>query len=234
MKILGLDRLAFAVRDLDAAISFYSGILGVACERETATAVLRFGDCELALRTPGAGGGAEAANSAALGSQNFCFRAQGDADCLLSYLTERGVRVVEPKVALRQGALGEMRSVYAFDPDFNLVEIGVYQASEQPFQVTALDHVVLVVKDFAASMKFYQNTLGMEGTAQDGHGVLRAGEQKFNVHDQKPRYAPHEPYAAMGSVECRLRFHEDERIAGMERQSYLRDPDGNLIELGKR
>lgn len=234
MKILGLDRLAFAVRDLDAAISFYGGILGLACERETTTAVLYFGDCELALRTPGLSRGPEAGNSAALGSQNFCFRAQGDADCLLSCLVERGVRVVEPKTALRQGALGEMRSVYVFDPDFNLVEIGIYQASEQPFQITALDHVVLVVKDFAASMKFYQNTLGMEGAVQDGHGVLRAGEQKFNVHDQKPRYAPHEPYAAMGSVECRLLVNEDLCIAGMCRQSCLRDSDGNLIELRKR
>lgn len=89
--------------------------------------------------------------------------------------------------------------------------------------------VILGLGGSAATTDFYQGKLGMAGADSGGHGVLWAGRQKLNVHHKKPRYAPHAPYAAMGSAALRL-VAEGEGPC-QDRPLHSRDPDGNLIEI---
>jgi catechol 2,3-dioxygenase-like lactoylglutathione lyase family enzyme len=120
--------------------------------------------------------------------------------------------------------------------------------------VRELDHLVLTVQDLQRTVAFYTRHLGMEAVSfDDGRQALHFGIQKINLH---PADAPRQPHAAHptpGSAD--LCFIVDEHIeavaerlrrdgvaielgpvrrAGAEGpvlSIYLRDPDGNLIEL---
>ena len=128
-------------------------------------------------------------------------------------------------------------------------------------RVTALDHLVLTVADVAATVAFYVDVLGMEAEVfrpADGttRTALRFGDQKINLH---PAEAPFEPMADTpmpGSADlCFLSATSLEDwqshlankgvpviegpvrrtgATGPIRSLYLRDPDGNLIEVSQR
>ncbi len=125
-------------------------------------------------------------------------------------------------------------------------------------RLTALDHLVLTVADMAATLAFYGDVLGMQAdvfTPADGstRHALCFGQQKINLH---PAAAPFDPKAARvtpGSAD--LCFLSDTPLAdwqahlgrngipieqGPIRRTgaegpilsiYVRDPDGNLIEI---
>lgn len=123
--------------------------------------------------------------------------------------------------------------------------------------VGSLDHVVLTVQDADAAIAFYRDVLGMRlQTSSDGRRALHFGEQKLNLHE--PGVAPDvvAAHPAPGSadlcfvtstpVEGVLRVlgeHGVEVLQGpVERAGatgqllsvYVRDPDGNLVELANR
>ena len=123
--------------------------------------------------------------------------------------------------------------------------------------VDALDHLVLTVRDEAASRRFYVDVLGMRAeTFGDGRLAFHFGEQKLNVHVAGAQVTPHAAAATPGSadvclrtstpVEGVLRVLEQHGIAveagpvertgavGQLLSVYVRDPDGNLIELANR
>ena len=122
-------------------------------------------------------------------------------------------------------------------------------------KLTSLDHLVLTVADVAATVRFYSEVLGMEAQVfgDPPRHALGFGRQKINLH---PAAAPYEPKAARpmpGSAD--LCFLSDQPLAewqaqlarhgvavelgpvprtgaeGPIRSLYLRDPDGNLIEI---
>ena len=123
--------------------------------------------------------------------------------------------------------------------------------------VTALDHLVLTVRNIEATCAFYCDVLGMRRvTFGAGRHALEFGVQKINLHEAGREFEPKAAQATPGSAD--LCFLTDEPIADVaahwqkcsvkiaqgpvERTGavgrllslYCRDPDGNLIEVANR
>jgi len=123
-------------------------------------------------------------------------------------------------------------------------------------RIASLDHLVLTVSDPEATIAFYER-LGMRREEfGDGRLALRFGDQKLNLHRAGNAIQPHARRPTPGSADiCLLvegRLDDVEReleVAGVAfelgpvqrtgaigplRSLYLRDPDGNLVELSER
>lgn len=120
-----------------------------------------------------------------------------------------------------------------------------------------LDHLVLTVADVEATVAFYERVLGMTGvTFAGGRRALAFGEQKINLHPHGREFEPKALRPTPGSadlcfltgvplaeVQAHLAACGVAVIEGPVRRTgatgpilsvYLRDPDGNLIELANR
>jgi len=112
-------------------------------------------------------------------------------------------------------------------------------------KVESLDHLVLTVRDLDATVAFYER-LGMTHvTFGDGRHALAFGSQKLNLHIAGHELEPKAARPAPGSADlCFLVDVLDpvgldvvegpvERTGatGTILSVYVRDPDGNLVEL---
>lgn len=121
-------------------------------------------------------------------------------------------------------------------------------------RVDLLDHLVLTVKDISATCDFYSRALGMEVvTFGENRKALAFGSQKINLHEAGHEVDPKAHRPTPGSADLcfiaqeplskileRFRRLEIEIIEGPVKRTgaqgpieslYLRDPDGNLIEI---
>lgn len=121
-------------------------------------------------------------------------------------------------------------------------------------KINRLDHLVLTVADLDATIAFYTRVLGMEVvTFGAGRWALRFGNSKINLHQVGREFEPKPRQPTPGSGD--LCFIIDESITevmtrlardgvaleegpvertgatGPILSCYLRDPDGNLLEL---
>ena len=117
-----------------------------------------------------------------------------------------------------------------------------------------LDHLVLPVSDIDTIAMFYTTYLGMEKRVFGENRVaLHFGDQKINLHPAGWDYEPKARVSIAGSAD--LCFIVSERVEALQtkfvqlgvdivegpvertgatgrlRSIYIRDPDGNLIEL---
>jgi len=120
--------------------------------------------------------------------------------------------------------------------------------------VAALDHFVLTVADVARACDFYTRALGMRVVRfGEGRVALHFGQQKINLHQADRTFDPKakaptpgsadlcfllagtlaEAIAHLGALSIAIELGPVERTGatGKIRSVYLRDPDGNLIEL---
>jgi glyoxylase I family protein len=128
IRIRELDHLVLRVIDLDRMLRFYCDALGCTVERRQESiglVQLRAGRSLLDLvpvagklgRAGGAPPGAEGRNL-----DHFCFRVEPfDESAIRSHLQVHGVAV--GPVESRYGAEGEGPSIYATDPEGNVVEL---------------------------------------------------------------------------------------------------------------
>ena len=123
-------------------------------------------------------------------------------------------------------------------------------------KITALDHLVLTVANIEKSIAFYTQVLGMEEiTFGEGRKALLFGRQKINLHQRGAEVLPNAQNAACGTADLclltdtplpqvltELQQHGIEPIGGVVPRTgavgaiesvYLRDPDGNLLEISR-
>lgn len=120
--------------------------------------------------------------------------------------------------------------------------------------ISRLDHLVLTVASIERSCLFYESVLGMKVVRfGEGRTALHFGNQKINLHESGKEFMPKAAAPTRGSGD--LCFITDTAISlvidhlealnipveqgpvkrngaeGAIHSVYIRDPDGNLLEL---
>jgi catechol 2,3-dioxygenase-like lactoylglutathione lyase family enzyme len=121
-------------------------------------------------------------------------------------------------------------------------------------KIDRLDHLVLTVLSIDATCDFYSRVLGMKiVTFGEGRKALQFGRQKINLHERGKEFEPKALHPTAGSGDLcfitqvplpqvldHIRACGAEILEGPVRRTgamgpiesvYLRDPDGNLIEV---
>lgn len=121
--------------------------------------------------------------------------------------------------------------------------------------ITALDHLVLTVRDIGQTLDFYTKILGMQEISfGDNRKALQFGVQKINLHEQGKEILPNAKNANVGTADlCLLTDTPLTQVidilnkngvavleggivkrtgaVGVIHSVYCYDPDGNLIEI---
>lgn len=121
-------------------------------------------------------------------------------------------------------------------------------------KIERIDHLVLTVSDIERTCDFYVRALGMQVvTFGDGRRALSLGEQKINLHQAGREFEPKALKPTPGSadvcfitseplkeVQRHLEACGVEIVEGPVKRTgalgsmdsvYIRDPDGNLVEI---
>ncbi len=118
--------------------------------------------------------------------------------------------------------------------------------------IRKIDHVVITTNQMEAIIVFYE-ALGFTAQAKQGRYELFAGDFKINVHSWGKELSPHAAQVAKGCNDFCFEVDEEMEtvlahlaqkglqtesgivtrhgVRGSMQSIYLRDPDGNLIEL---
>ncbi|MFI7422166.1 VOC family protein [Nonomuraea sp. NPDC049684] len=125
MRIDRLDHLVLTVADVEAAVRFYTTVLGMeAVTFGEGRRALAFGQSKINLHQAGREFEPKAARPVP-GSADLCLITADPVETVMDELARHGVGIEEGQVE-RTGALGPIRSVYLRDPDGNLVELSNY------------------------------------------------------------------------------------------------------------
>jgi catechol 2,3-dioxygenase-like lactoylglutathione lyase family enzyme len=121
-------------------------------------------------------------------------------------------------------------------------------------EIDRIDHIVLTVHDLARTCDFYSKVLGMKVvTFGEGRTALSFGRQKLNLHVHGREFEPKALKPGPGAIDlCFITETPlEEVIAHVKQQGvaiaegpvpktgatgpmssiYVRDPDGNLVEI---
>lgn len=122
------------------------------------------------------------------------------------------------------------------------------------FKIKSIDHIVLTVKNIEKTVEFYTAVLGMEKKVfKENRVALKFGHQKINLHELGKEFEPKALNVKEGSAD--LCFISETSVVEFKRHIeqlgvkviegpvkrtgamgeinsiYLRDPDGNLVEI---
>ncbi len=119
--------------------------------------------------------------------------------------------------------------------------------------ITGLDHLVITTQDIDKCVAFYEGVLGLRHEVENGKHAFYFGRQKINIHTRPAEFLPAAAYPTYGSQDlCLLAEGDIDAIKseleakgcpieegvvlrhgalGEMHSIYLRDADGNLIEI---
>jgi catechol 2,3-dioxygenase-like lactoylglutathione lyase family enzyme len=123
-------------------------------------------------------------------------------------------------------------------------------------RVERLEHLVLTARDIAATCDFYSRVCGMAVVTFSGdRKALQFGNQKINLHEVGHEFEPKAEHPVPGSTDlcfittapiaqvvAHLKAHAVPVVEGPVQRSgalgemesvYVRDPDGNLVEIAR-
>lgn len=120
-------------------------------------------------------------------------------------------------------------------------------------KIDRFDHLVVTTRDLERCLHFYVDILGMELDARNGRYAVKFGRNKINIHRKKAEFLPAAANVTYGSQDlCLIAEGSIQQIrAEIEAKGYpielgvvdrtgtcgpidslyLRDPDGNLVEI---
>ena len=123
--ITHIDHLVLTVESLEWTCSFYERVLGFERkDKPGKPTTLSFGSCKINVHQIGHTFEPKA-HAPAPGSGDFCLITDRSIEDLVEHLRSLDVPIEEGPLK-RNGAQGEMMSVYFRDPDQNLVEVSHY------------------------------------------------------------------------------------------------------------
>jgi catechol 2,3-dioxygenase-like lactoylglutathione lyase family enzyme len=140
--ISGFDHIALTVTSLDAAVDFYTRVLGM---REASSGpgqrAVAFGDKHINLNPAGGISASNASESQPQqpqpqqprprnptpGSADLCLVTPSPLEALVAHLAAVGVKIEEGPVRA-EGANGPVTSVFIRDPDGNSIEVASYDS----------------------------------------------------------------------------------------------------------
>ncbi|MFN2722024.1 VOC family protein [Salmonella enterica subsp. enterica serovar Typhimurium] len=122
--------------------------------------------------------------------------------------------------------------------------------------IDRIDHIVLTVSDISTTIRFYEEVLGFSAvTFKQNRKALIFGAQKINLHQQEMEFEPKASRPTPGSADlCFITSTpindvvseilqagisivegpvERTGATGEIMSIYIRDPDGNLIEISQ-
>ncbi|AMD85933.1 Catechol 2,3-dioxygenase [Capnocytophaga haemolytica] len=121
-------------------------------------------------------------------------------------------------------------------------------------EIRYIDHLVITTADLKQCLGFYVGVLGMRCTEENGRYSLFFGNCKINIHSRKGEFLPAAEHPEYGAQDFCLivddvQAAKDELtekgcpiVEGIVPRSgakgnmhsiYVRDPDGNLVELSE-
>jgi glyoxylase I family protein len=128
IAVAGFDHIVLRIRDKDAALGFYRGVLGLSVDRdrpELGLTHVRAGPQMIDLVTidgPLGQLGGPAPGEQARNLDHFCLQIRPfDEAAIRAHLAAHGVQIVSE--GERYGADGDGLSLYVRDPDGNVVEL---------------------------------------------------------------------------------------------------------------
>lgn len=120
-------------------------------------------------------------------------------------------------------------------------------------KIKRIDHFVLVTANLEKCLDFYVGILGLEHICKNSRHSLKFGKYKINIHTKKGEFEPYAKNPEFGSADfCLVTSKKITKIKrklqkmgvkiefgivgrsgalGIMKSVYLRDPDGNLVEI---